>query len=130
MFSCEQNGTKIVLTDRANPAAPAFRRESQFCPPQGEIHYYSRQGDYYIPTTAENTSLSSANSLNSGASNEQSSSESLQQRRRQQLERNRHRRDRRDDGLRSLAPSSNVLYHIAQYCSVLYTAVRNFSVCY
>ena len=93
---------------RAHPTALAFRRESQFSSPQGEIHYYSRQGDYYIPTTAENTSLSSANSLNSGASNEQSSSESLEQRRRQQLEKNRHRRDRRDDGVRSIASSSTL----------------------
>ena len=51
-----------------------------------EEAYYEPDKDYYIPSTPENTSLSSTNSLQSTASNEQSSSESLTQRRRAELE--------------------------------------------
>ena len=55
-----------------------------------ESIYYESHRDNYIPTTAENTSLSSANSsLKSTASNEQSSSESLTERRRMELARHR-----------------------------------------
>ena len=57
-----------------------------------ESIYYEPHRDNFIPTTAENTSLSSANSsLKSTASNEQSSSESLTERRRMELARHRAR---------------------------------------
>ena len=60
----------------------------------GERAYYEPDKDYYIPSTPENTSLSSTNSLQSTASNEQSSSESLTQRRRAELERRLERQER------------------------------------
>merc|ERR1719400_1561133 len=63
--------------------------------PRRESIYYEPHKDNYIPTTAENTSLSSANSsLKSTASNEQSSSESLAVRRRLELARHRARLQR------------------------------------
>ena len=59
------------------------RKAKSLLPRRESIYFEQNTRANYIPSTAENTSLSSANSsLKSTASNEQSSSESLAVRRR------------------------------------------------